>query len=80
MVIGGLGILAAEIDEDDRSHIGYPATEYANCSLHCCRSIRIGRNDADELVAKFKRHCDQPGMDIGLWDLPTLRPSPRATR
>ncbi len=73
MVIGGPGILASENDEDDRSHVGYFCTEYTGCSLHCCRSIRIGRNDSDELVAKFKRHCDEPGMDIRLGDLPTLR-------
>lgn len=73
MVVGGPGILGSESDEDDRSHIGYFCTEYTACSLHCCRSIRIGRNDADELVAKFKRHCDEPGMDIGLDELPTLR-------
>ena len=73
VVIGGPGILAAEIYEDGRSHIAYSATEYTICSLHCCRSLRIGRNDADQLVAKFTRHCDQPGMDIGLDDLPTLR-------
>ena len=72
-VVGGPGILGSENDEDDRSHTQYFATEYSACSLHCCRSIRIGRNDADELVAKFKKHCDQPGMDIGLDDLPTLR-------
>lgn len=73
LVIGGPGILGSENDTDDRSHIGYFCTEYTASSLHCCRSIRIGRNDSDELVAKFKRHCDQPGRDIGLDDLPTLR-------
>lgn len=73
VVIGGPGILGSENDTDDRSQIGYFCTEYTACSLHCCRGIRIGRNDSDELVAKFKRHCDQPGMDIGLGDLPTLR-------
>ncbi len=72
-VIGGPGIIGSENDEDDRSHVSYFCTEYTGCSLHCCRSIRIGRNDADALVAKFKRHCDQPGMDIGLDELPTLR-------
>lgn len=72
-VIGGPGILGSENDTDDRSHVGYFCTEYNGCSLHCCRSIRIGRNDAGELVAKFTRHCDQPGMDIRLADLPTLR-------
>jgi hypothetical protein len=73
VVIGGPGILGSESDTDDRSHIGYFCTEYSGCSLHCCRSIRIGRNDSDELVAKFTRHCDEPGMDIRLGDLPTLR-------
>jgi hypothetical protein len=73
LVIGGPGILGSENDTDDRSHIGYFCTEYTACSLHCCRSIRIGRNDSDELVAKFKWHCDHPGMNIGLDDLPTLR-------
>lgn len=73
VVIGGPGILGSENDEDDRSYVSYFCTEYTACSLHCCRSIRIGRNDSDELVAKFKRHCDQPGRDIGLGDLPTLR-------
>lgn len=73
VVIGGPGILGSENDTDDRSHIGYFCTEYTACSLHCCRSIRIGRNDSDELVAKFTRHCDQPGMDIGLGELPTFR-------
>jgi hypothetical protein len=72
-VIGGPGILGTENDTDDRSHTQYFVTEYSACSLHCCRSIRIGRNDADELVAKFIRHCDQRGMDIGLDNLPTLR-------
>lgn len=72
-VIGGPGILGSENDTDDRSQASYFCTEYTGCSLHCCRSIRIGRNDANELVAKFKRTCDQPGMDIGLDDLPTLR-------
>lgn len=78
-VIGGPGILGTENDQDDRSHVSYFCTEYTNCSLHCCRSIRIGRNDSDELVAKFKRHCDLPGMDIGLDDLPTLR-LPKGTK
>lgn len=73
LVIGGPGILGSENDVDDRSNVGYFCTEYTGCGLHCCRSIRIGRNDADELVANFTRHCDQPGMDIGLDDLPTLR-------
>ncbi len=73
MVIGGPDILGSEIDEDDLSGVAYTATEYSNCSLHCCRSIRIGRNDADELVAKYTRHCDLPGRDIDLYDLPTLR-------
>lgn len=73
LVIGGPGILGSENDTDDRSHIGYFCTEYTACSLHCCRSIRIGRNDADELVAKFKRHCDEHGMEIRLGGLPTLR-------
>jgi hypothetical protein len=80
MVIGGPGILGSENDDDDRSNIAYFCTEYTACSLHCCRSIRIGRNDSDELVAKFMRHCDQPGRDIGLDDLPTLRLANATTR
>lgn len=73
VVIGGPGILGAENDEDDRSGVSYFCTDYTACSLHCCRSIRVGRNDSEELVAKYTRHCDQPGRDIGLDDLPTLR-------
>jgi hypothetical protein len=80
VVIGGPGILGSENDDDDRSNIAYFCTEYTACSLHCCCSIRIGRNESDQLVAKFKRHCDQPGRDFGLDDLPTLRLPKGTTR
>jgi hypothetical protein len=79
-VIGGPGILAAEIDEDDRTHTAYGATEYSACSLHCCRSIRMGMNDGNELLARFMRHCDLPERDIVLGDLPTLRLAKEVTR
>jgi hypothetical protein len=66
-------ILGAETDTDDITGTGYLANEYTGEFNRCFFSIRIGRNEKNELCAKIKKTCKSEQASIELDDWPTLR-------
>ncbi len=63
--------LGAEIDTDDLDDTDYPAVEYFDYSEGVSRSIRVGRNEKKQRVARF--HSDDKGLIHAITTCPTLR-------
>jgi hypothetical protein len=63
--------LGAETDTDDLDETNYLAVEYFDYSEGVSRSIRVGRNEKNQRVARF--HADEKGLIHAITTCPTLR-------
>lgn len=76
-VMEGLAILnpffmiGAEIDEDQKTGLSYPADKYTYLSTRCVFDIRISGEDG-QIRAKVRQNCKDKYPDITLEDSPTL--------
>jgi hypothetical protein len=75
-----LFFLGAESDDDEVSGISYLSTEYASSkNKDCGFAIRLGKNEANELLVKIKRRCNDSIKSIRLDQSPTFRRTKNAS-